>query len=81
MNTIMEHKGIRFEVLMNEQPTLLVGRGWVHLARLIGRYNRTQLRDLVGMELWGDPVLAVESFAIENQVDRPIGLLLANKKW
>ncbi len=81
MNNIVTHKGITFEFDLNASPIYLAGRGWAHNARLVGTYERGQLKDLLGLELWGSPVLGVESFCISDQSDRPIGLLLNEKKW
>lgn len=81
MNTSVTHKGIEFELLMNEPPSYINNIGWVHPAKLVGSYERDQLQDLIGLQLWGSPVLAVESYAVFNQTDRPISLLLNEKKW
>jgi hypothetical protein len=81
MNTFMDHKGIKFELLINEPPVKLAGRGWAHCAQLIGKYERDQLKDLIGCVLWGEPVIGVESFAISNQTNKRIAFLLREKKW
>jgi len=81
MDNRITHKNVVIELQMNEEPIFLVGRGWVHVAMLCGSYNRDQLKDLIGLQLWGTKVLAVESFCIDNQTNRPIGLLVNRRLW
>jgi hypothetical protein len=81
MNATMDYKGIKFELLMNEPPIKLAGRGWVHCAKIVGKCERDQLKDLIGCTLWGEPIIGVESFALSNQTNKNIGLLLREKKW
>lgn len=81
MNNFIEHKNIKLNLLFSEQPTEIKGKGWAHPAQIVGHAVRDQLQDLLSLILWGEPVIAVESFAVVNQTDKPISLLLKSKKW
>lgn len=59
----------------------LKGRGWLHPAKIAGRCTRTQLNKLIGNKFNGDPILGIESFAVEDQTNRGIGILTKQKHW
>jgi hypothetical protein len=81
MNSSVTHNDITFTLDMDEPPCYLKDRGWVHLGQLVGTYDRDQLKDLLGLKLWGSPILGIESFAVCSQANGPIGILLDSKKW
>lgn len=81
MNTFVVHEGISFNLLMSEPPFEIKDRGWAHLVKLECDTTRTELSKLIGLTLWGYPVLAVESYAIESQNHTNIALLLSKKMW
>lgn len=56
-------------------------RGTVYTANLTCNCTRTHLSSLIGTPLLGRKILGVESFAIENQNYKPIGLLLEDIPW
>jgi len=64
-------------VICNEQ-----GKGWVHGAILNGTYDRDQLsKDLKDQLIDGNPILGIESFTLQRQVNKPIGILTKEKMW
>lgn len=82
MDTLVEFENIKIELMMNDAPIELTGRGWAHPAKVIGQATRTDLEKMIQkLTLWGCPVLAVESHAVENQTNKPISLLLEKKFW
>ena len=77
---LAELNGIKFRAtgwfLLHDRGT---GRhGVVLTANLYGgEYTRDQLSTLVGMQIVkGVPIRGVESFAVDNQTDKAIGLLI-----
>lgn len=59
----------------------LQGRGTVYAARTTCHCTRDDLMELIGTELEGvGKIIDVESFAVEGQSFKPIGLLVADKE-
>ena len=82
MNTEVTHEGITIDLQLYEAPYEIKGRGWAHVAILKTAIPSSDLSKLIGLELWGKKVLAVESFATMHQsAGRRIGLLTSEKMW
>jgi len=57
------------------------GRGRVYTARLKGSYTSTQVsKALVGQKVEDKEIAAIEMFAIDRQVNLPIGIIFKGGK-
>lgn len=72
---------ISFYIDVHDEPHYIKDRGYTHSARLVGDYTRTDLKRLAGAEIAGQRIIGVESFAVENQSNKQIGLLTKEKLW
>lgn len=83
MDTKVTFDGVTFDLQMYEKPFEIKGRGWVHVARLVGSYdNDTVKKALIGKQLWSQSILGIEAFAIPRLNDNsPIGILTKERMW
>ncbi len=82
MQTYLTHNGIAIDLMMNESPVYIAGRGYVHFAELMTEVKTEDLKKLIGLNLWGEEVRGVEYFATSHQpVSRKIGLLMNKQVW
>lgn len=83
MDTYVEYNGIELRLEMNEPPRLVhseqFGSGWAHPANLVNPMSQSDIEKLIGLKLWGETVVAVDSDKIKNI--RYIALFLKNKLW
>lgn len=81
MDTRINHEGIALDLQMNDPPMPLRDGTWHHPARVLNSVTRDQLQKLLTLQIWGTPVQGVESFAVERQCGKLIGLITTKKLW
>ena len=74
-------KNLTVELYYSESPSEIKGRGWAHTAEVVGYASHSQLSKLVGVELLGQTILAIEAFAVEDQSNKVFSILVSGKIW
>ncbi len=70
-----EINGIKFE--KSGEPFEIKGRGTVYPVKLVGKYTHTQVsKALLGAEWNGKVIKGVEMFAVEDQTNKVVGILI-----
>ena len=71
----MKINGIKFK--FSGEIFEIKDRGSVYIVNLIGTYTHSEVSTaLIGEKYKDRKIIGVEMFAVENQTDKPIGILL-----